>query len=278
MLSLLLLASCAWAEPRVQVVSRGAPAPGEALMIVAEEQPKAPTGRLGGVALQFVKGRNGYVALAGFDVDAATGPVRLELELSDGGSPHLWSSQVFVSTKAFPTEELAVDDKFVRLSPADEARSEAEAAQLKKLYAVEEPRAFFSGGFVSPIPGALSARFGERRVFNGVPKSPHSGADLRAKSGTPVASPADGRVVLTKDLFYSGNTVIVDHGLGLYSIYAHLSRVDVKVGQKVKKGKTLGLVGATGRVTGPHLHWGVKFRGARVDPYSIVELPLERYL
>ena len=278
--TLLCLTAFTWAQPRVDVLSRGEPAPGEAVLIVAYDQTRVPTGRLGAAPLLFVKGRSGtYVALAGFDIDVATGPARLELELTDvGGSPHLWSSAVLVSSKAFPSEELAVDDKFVRLNKADEDRSEAEARMLKKVYAVERPQALFTGSFVSPIPGAISARFGERRIFNGMPKSPHSGADLRAKAGTPIACPAGGRVVLAQDLFYSGNTVVVEHGLGLYSIYAHLSRVDVKLGQQVVRGARLGLVGATGRVTGPHLHWGVKFRGARIDPYSIVELPLAKYL
>jgi murein DD-endopeptidase MepM/ murein hydrolase activator NlpD len=109
-------------------------------------------------------------------------------------------------------------------------------------------------------------------VFNGQPRSPHSGADLRARTGTPILAANRGRVVLAKDLFYSGNAVFIDHGYGLYTTYLHLSEIGVKVGDIVERGQQLGLAGATGRVTGPHLHWGVRLLDARVDPFSLVRL------
>lgn len=255
-------------------------APGEAVLIVAHDQRRAPRGQLAGQRLRFVKARHGaYVALSAIDLEASTGPVRLRLDLEGKERrPYLWSSEVVVSSKAFPMEKLEVEGKYVRPPVEDERRAEKEARLLKRLFAEATPKPLFSGAFSSPIPGAMSARFGERRVFNGVPKAPHTGADLRAKAGEPVRAPAGGRVVLAEDLFYSGNTVILDHGLGLYTLYAHLSRIDVKHGQTVKRGQRLGLVGATGRVTGPHLHWAARLRGARVDPYSLTALPLGRYL
>lgn len=280
-LSLLLLLPvfCAAAEPRVTVATRGA-APGESALIVVEGETKGapPTGTLGGEKLRFWPGKHGaWLAFAGFDLDVSTGPRRLELTLSgDGGKPHFWSGQVIVEPKAYPTQEVKVEQKYVTPPKADEERAEKEARILARLYAERSPK-LFKGAFISPIPGALSSRFGERRIFNGVPKSPHGGADLRAKQGVPVKAAAGGRVVLAEDLFYSGNTVILDHGLGLFTIYAHLSRVDVKQGQLVSRGKRLGLVGATGRVSGPHLHWGAKLLGARVDPFSLVDLPLAKY-
>ena len=282
-LAAVLTAGTAWsapAEPRVRVETRGA-APGESVLIVIEGQPKnrPPRGALGGMPLAFWRGRHGaYLALAGFDLDASTGPARLEPELvGDGGVPHFWSRALVVEPKAYPTQEVKVEQKYVTPPKVEELRAETEARMLKKVYDRRTPERLFKGAFLSPIPGALSSRFGERRIFNGVPKSPHGGADLRAKLGVPVKAAAGGRVVVAQDLFYSGNTVILDHGLGLYTIYAHLSRMDVKPGQAVKQGRRLGLVGATGRVSGPHLHWGVKLRGARVDPFSLVELPLGRY-
>ena len=268
------------AEPVVRVESRGA-APGESVLIVVSGQPKSrpPRGTLAGAPLSFWRGRGGaFLALAGFDLDASTGPARLELELAGAnGVPHFWSQAVIVEPKAYPTQEVKVEQKYVTPPKDDERRAEAEARLLGKLYAASAPEKLFRGAFQSPIPGALSSRFGERRVFNGVPKSPHGGADLRANQGVPIKAAAAGRVALARDLFYSGNTVIVDHGLGLFTIYAHMSRMDVKPGQSVRRGKRLGLVGATGRVSGPHLHWGVKLRGARVDPFSLVELPLGKY-
>jgi len=127
--------------------------------------------------------------------------------------------------------------------------------------------------FQVPVEGAKDGRnFGHRRVFNGQPRAPHSGADLRAKSGTPIYAANRGRIVLAKDLFYSGNAVFIDHGMGLYTSYLHLSEIRVAVGDFVERGQLLGLSGATGRVTGPHLHWGVRILDARVDPFSLVRI------
>ena len=127
--------------------------------------------------------------------------------------------------------------------------------------------------FSIPIPGETSGtNFGHRRIFNGEPRAPHAGADLRAKTGTPIHATNRGRVVLAKSLFFTGNTVILDHGMGIYSLYAHLSRLDVKVGDIINNGQQVGLSGATGRVTGPHLHWGMMVQGARVDPFTLVNL------
>ncbi len=122
-----------------------------------------------------------------------------------------------------------------------------------------------------PVRGAKDGRnFGHRRVFNGQPRAPHSGADLRATTGTPIYAANRGRVVLAKDLFFSGNAVFIDHGYGLFTTYLHLSQIDVAVGEMVEQGQQLGLAGATGRVTGAHLHWGVRLVDARVDPFSLI--------
>ena len=126
---------------------------------------------------------------------------------------------------------------------------------------------------MTPIPGTTSgSNFGHRRVFNGQARDPHSGADLRASTGTPIHAANRGRVVLAKDLFFSGNAVFIDHGLGVYSVYLHLSEIRVVPGQMLEKGELLGLAGATGRVTGPHLHWGVRVQNARIDPFSLLRL------
>ncbi len=125
---------------------------------------------------------------------------------------------------------------------------------------------------VRPLAGVKGRNFGRRRIFNDKPRSPHSGTDLSAPEGTPVEAAAAGRVALAEDLYFSGNLVVLDHGGGVYTLYAHLSRIDVEVGQPVKAGEIVGLVGATGRVTGAHLHWGARIGEARVDPASLLDL------
>jgi murein DD-endopeptidase MepM/ murein hydrolase activator NlpD len=120
--------------------------------------------------------------------------------------------------------------------------------------------------FVKPAAGPNGSPFGLRRYFNGQPRSPHSGLDIKAPDGSEVTASNDGEIVLAENLFFTGNTIIVDHGLGLYTIYAHLSRMEVGVGDEVRRSQVIGRVGATGRVTGPHLHWAVKLGGSRVDP------------
>jgi murein DD-endopeptidase MepM/ murein hydrolase activator NlpD len=128
----------------------------------------------------------------------------------------------------------------------------------------------WQGAFRLPVDVDPAPNFGQRRILNGQPRSPHAGVDFGARRGAPVVAPARGRVVLAEPLFFSGRTVILDHGLGLFSLYGHLSTLSVKVGQRVETGTPLGAVGATGRATGPHLHWAVRLGGARVDPLALV--------
>ena len=125
--------------------------------------------------------------------------------------------------------------------------------------------------FVRPVPGDPTSEFGTRRIFNGEPRAPHPGIDLHAASGTPVLVAGPGRVALAEDLYYSGGTVIVDHGGGLFTVYAHLSKIDTKEGASVKAGDAVGLSGATGRVTGPHLHWGARVGQAIFDPRALLD-------
>jgi murein DD-endopeptidase MepM/ murein hydrolase activator NlpD len=183
------------------------------------------------------------------------------------------SEPVAVNAGTYPTTELQVEERFVELSPEDQARADREAAETSAIYDTFTPQRYWTEPFDIPVRGAKDGRnFGHRRVFNGQPRAPHSGADLRATTGTPIFAANRGRVVLAKDLFFSGNAVFIDHGYGLFTTYLHLSKIDVAVGDIVERGEQLGLAGATGRVTGPHLHWGVRLLDARVDPFSLVRL------
>ncbi|MFI5361575.1 MAG: M23 family metallopeptidase [Elusimicrobiota bacterium] len=282
LLAAALLAPGAFAEPSLIVQSR-AVSRGELLLVVVEGEgaKKAPAAEFQGRALEFfpAASTDTWLAFIGLDLDASTGPATLSATLRDASGRAVRKTQVlYVGPGNFPTQELKVAQKFVTPSKNDAERAEGEAVQVHELYAHGEEKRLFEGRFDPPIPGAATSRFGERRVFNGQPRAPHSGMDLKAKKGTPVRAPAAGKVVLAGSLYFSGNTIILDHGLGLTTLYAHLSRMLVKRGDAVKKGELIGKVGATGRVTGPHLHWALKLREARVDPYSLVAIDLDALL
>lgn len=281
LLLLSVLAAQSWAKPQVSIRARSMQ-PGEAVLVAVSghSASTAPAGSFGGTPLNFFSsGRGSYLALAGLDLEVSTGPRRLALELTDErGKTRPWSKEIRVRAKKFPVQRLTVEPQYVAPKAEEAARAEEEARRLKAIFAAVTPRRFFSGRFRPPIAAAASARFGERRVFNGVPKAPHGGADLRAKAGVPVHACGGGKVALAAELFYLGRTVILDHGYGLYSIYGHLSEIAVKEGDLARAGQVLGKVGATGRATGPHLHWAVKAGGARVDPFSLTALDLAAWL
>jgi murein DD-endopeptidase MepM/ murein hydrolase activator NlpD len=171
----------------------------------------------------------------------------------------------------YPTQELTLPRRMVELSPEDLERVERENREMAHLWTREGPRRF-SLPFAAPLdPLPKGGRFGSRRVINGQPRSPHGGTDYAAPEGAPVVAAADGTVAMVADQFFGGNAVFVDHGDGLITMYMHLSRVDVHEGEPVRRGERVGAVGSTGRATGPHLHFGVRWRGARVDPALLLE-------
>ncbi len=215
-----------------------------------------------------------WVPIAGacwYAIDLLTPPGPLELSRRREGGRE--KAVVTVGKYPYETQSLQVDDRQVHLSPADLARSERESAAVGKLWGRRgEPR------FALPLGAPLarlpeSARFGARRVFNGETRSPHSGADYKAATGTPVMAVADATVALAADHFFSGGSVFLDHGDGLFSMYFHLSKIDVKAGAEVRRGQKIGEVGSTGRATGPHLHFGLRWRGARIDPTLLLGDP-----
>jgi murein DD-endopeptidase MepM/ murein hydrolase activator NlpD len=245
-----------------------------AMSYPAEEGVAGITVQWSGHEVPFVRSGERWFAAVGVDLDSKPGDhaVTVTYRYQDGRT-RVVREPVIVSATKYPTTELQVEERFVELSPEDQARADQEGAETSAIYDTFTPERYWSEGFAVPVNGAKDGRnFGHRRVFNGQPRSPHSGADLRAATGTPIHASNRGRVVLAKDLFYSGNAVFIDHGYGLYTTYLHLSEVDVEVGQMVERGQQLGLAGATGRVTGPHLHWGVRLLDARIDPFSLVRL------
>ncbi|AKC88110.1 M23 family metallopeptidase [Pseudoxanthomonas suwonensis] len=198
------------------------------------------------------------------------GPVRVAVVRPDGSRA---DASIAVTPRDWPVQRVdGVPPKTVDPPPAIAERIRREQARVTAARARDDDRADFARPFVWPVQGRISGRFGNQRVYNGKPGSPHSGMDIAAPTGTPVKAPAAGVVTFADpDLYLTGGTVLLDHGFGISSNFLHLSRIDVKVGDRVEQGQTIGAVGATGRATGPHLHWGMNWFDTRIDPLLVLE-------
>ena len=218
--------------------------------------------------------RKKFRGVLAIDLEKAPGPLRLTFEGTEAdGSAFTRSWTLPVASGRFAVESLKVDPALVE-PPADVLpRIEKERERVAALWKESEDRRSWTAPFAKPVEVDPRDNFGARRVFNGKERSRHGGVDCPAPSGTPVRAPAPGRVVLAEELYFSGSTVILDHGDGLFTSYFHLSRIDVRPGDRVGTGAALGAVGATGRVTGPHLHWSARLEGARINPLSLRRLP-----
>jgi murein DD-endopeptidase MepM/ murein hydrolase activator NlpD len=203
-------------------------------------------------------------------IDLAVTPGRYPVAIAAGGART--THWLVVKARAFATRRLTVDPNLVNPPPEALERIAREARELERAWTESAGDNLWDGPFVRPVKEAANSAFGTRSVYNGQPRTPHGGADFASPEGTPIASPNAGRVVIAGSRYFTGGTVVIDHGLGLFSLFAHLSSIDVKVGDAVKPGTILGNVGATGRVTGPHLHWAVRANGARVDPLSLLSV------
>ncbi|MFT4265755.1 MAG: peptidoglycan DD-metalloendopeptidase family protein, partial [Xenophilus sp.] len=227
----------------------------------AAGRPSAHTGDQ--VPLLVVGDAIAWTALVGIPLSAAPGEARITVAAPGGGTRTL---RYAIAPKRYREQRLTVAPRTVELSPGDQTRYERERDHQAQVMAVwSEPPAEVPRLQV-PVPGRRSSSFGLRRVFNGQPRNPHSGMDIAAAAGTPVRAPLAGRVIDTGDYFFNGGTVWLDHGGGLLTLYCHLSRIDCQVGDAVRAGAPFCAVGATGRATGPHLHWGVMLNRTMVDP------------
>jgi len=255
------------------VVEAGSP-----VLIHVEAQTTAKVdGEWLGQKLEFFAARDGrgWFALAGVDVEAAAGPSTLKIGVKgpDGETRDL-SRAVEIHEAHYRTGRLTVAPKFVEPGPEELKRIKADVELKAKVFAASALEPLWRGDFRMPVTAAATDSFGTRRMFNGKLASVHKGMDFRAGVGTPVRAGNSGVVVLARPLYYEGNCVVVDHGLGLFTLSMHLSRVDVHEGEQVETGTRLGLSGATGRVTGPHLHWAVRWQGAYLDPAKMLRMNL----
>ncbi|PYM96755.1 MAG: peptidase M23 [Candidatus Rokuibacteriota bacterium] len=233
-------------------------------------------GSVDGRPLTFFPYGGGHAALFGVDIDAKPGSYAWRVGVVEKSREPLtaWGT-LRIQRREFSVERLTLPPGMVDLDPETERRATAESKRLATAYRMITPDRFWRGKFTKPVGVAGEGTgFGARRVINGQPRSPHGGADYSAPRGTPVVAANSGRVALVADFFFPGRLVVVDHGLGLYTLYFHLDTIAVTEGQRLERGQPLGTVGATGRATGPHLHFGAQMRSARVDPATLLGLEL----
>jgi murein DD-endopeptidase MepM/ murein hydrolase activator NlpD len=288
---LLLAFACGWLDPPLQA---GAASP--LTLRVAPEEVKE-----GGVTVLSIEsptpfralrihmgsreihpppsdGRSHIRLLVGIDLEQSPGPVLVRAEAVDGsGRPLTGQRTVQILDAHFPVQRLTVPRPFVELDPATLERVHHEKATLDRLWEVVTPAQLWNGPFRAPLVEAgLPYGFGVRRIINGEARAPHTGTDFAAATGTPVHAANGAVVALVADHFFAGTSVFLDHGLGLYTMYFHLQESLVQPGQRVEPGQIIARVGSTGRATGPHLHWGARLDGARIDPRALLRIsPLD---
>jgi len=262
-LTLLAAPAAAVELPRQQLTPGGV-----AIVEMAPVNDTAPIAHFGDSPVLTLRDGGHWVAVVGLPLSLKAGRHELQVRWGAGGPKASYPFEI--ADKHYPTQEITIKDKR-KVNPYEKDMERIWAEQRRKRAAREHwsdelPQLRFD----MPIEGRESGAFGRRRVFNGQPRRPHSGWDIAAPTGTAVLAPADGLVIESGDFFFSGNLIYLDHGRGLISAYAHLSRIDVAIGERVRRGQKIGEVGATGRVTGPHLHWSVALNRSWVEPKLFV--------
>jgi murein DD-endopeptidase MepM/ murein hydrolase activator NlpD len=247
--------------------------PGDPVLVTVRGLSEAPTGTIGERPLRFYPVREGFQALTGLPVELAPGAVQVKVSAPSGTVPVELTETLNVVAAGWPSRTLKVANKFVKPPPPEvQARMEQDKAAFAAAFGQPFAPPLFGENFAWPRQGRITAPYGDLRTYNGKKQSQHYGTDLDGATGTPVYAANAGTVVMTRDNFAAGNTVLVHHGAGLYTSYFHLSAFDVKDGERVERGQLLGKVGGTGRVTGPHLHWGVKVDDMWVDGETLLKL------
>ena len=224
-------------------------------------------------SISFNKETGTYEGLIGIDMNTSPATYEIKVFVTDGDN-RVYSSALSLRVERvdFGTQVLSLPPSMVDLDAKTLERVHQETKKLEALFQASRNERLWRSVFIRPVEGEISTGFGLNRIINGQRRSQHTGVDLRAEKGTPVLASNHGVVVLVDELFFSGTSVILDHGWGLYSMYFHLSEALVKEGDFVRTGAMLGRVGSTGRSTGPHLHWGIRINGARVDPLSLLKI------
>jgi murein DD-endopeptidase MepM/ murein hydrolase activator NlpD len=256
-------------RPKI-ILNPAKPGPGDIVIITVKGLSGPLEGKIGEKKLYFNPSKDSFKAV--FGVDLYTEPGKYTVDISENGK--VFSKKIKIAKKDYPVQKLTLPKDMVELSPENEARVEREQKKVAAIWPGETGR-HWDGNFMNPREGEISTAFGLRRIINGIAKNPHSGVDVSADEGKEVLAPNNAVVVLVDNQFFSGNSVILDHGQGIYTMFFHLSKILVSEGQQVKKGDVIALVGSTGRSTGAHLHWGARVQGARVDPIELIKLKFE---
>jgi murein DD-endopeptidase MepM/ murein hydrolase activator NlpD len=229
-----------------------------------------------GRTVRFFPSREGYAALLGVDIDDKPGWSAWSVTASAGGVTQRAEGSLEIRPREFRVQHLTLPAAMVDLDPATERRALAEAERLTSVYRSVTGGRLWQGPFARPVDGSeRGSGFGARRVINGKPRAPHTGIDYAAPTGSPVYAANDALVALVGEFFFPGRLVVLDHGLGVFTLYFHLDRVGVDEGARVTRGQPIGTVGATGRATGPHLHFGLYVAGARLDPETLLGQPVD---
>ncbi len=215
-----------------------------------------------------------FAALVGIDMQDPPGKQTLRIRIQTEQTTDHLTYPIDIIKENYTVQRLKLPKNKVDLDATTLKRVRLEQKEMSAAFLHMGRQPLWESAFLEPVTGRVTGRFGSRRVINGQKKRPHSGEDIAAPKGTPVLAVNTGTVVAAVDHFFSGKGVIIDHGVGLFSMYFHLSEISVKNGQTLHKGEILGKVGATGRATGPHLHWGIRLNGARVNPYALTTLPI----
>jgi hypothetical protein len=239
-----------------------------------------PQARVNGVLLQrkipfFPLAEGKFAGIIGLDMQDPPGIQELRITVESADKTEHLTYSIEIMKETYSVQHLKLPKNKVDLDPETLKRVRLEQKEMADAFHHIGTRPLWEGAFLEPTTGTVTGRFGSHRVINGQHKRPHSGEDIAAPQGTPVLAINKGTVIATLDHFFSGKGVIIDHGVGLFSMYFHLSEINVQPGQALTKGEAVGKVGATGRATGPHLHWGVRLNGARVNPYALTALPLK---
>ncbi len=219
----------------------------------------------------FKKNPDAFAAIVGVDLAQPIGPQPFSVTWKKKESIGRQEYVIDVISASFGTQDLKLPKAMVDLDPPTLARVEKEQEQQKVIFNKSSDQRLWEDDFIVPTEGKPMGKFGFRRIMNGQARNPHTGEDISAPLGAPVLASNGGRVILVGDFYFNGQAIFIDHGLGLFSMYFHLSQIAVKEGEVVTKWQTIGSVGQSGRATGPHLHWGVRLNGARVNPFSLIE-------